>query len=149
MKENSGSFIRQIVFGESVLAIVLKAEFKENGIKFFTPNHFSQQLGYMNRPSGYVIEPHLHNSVLRNVEYTNEVLFIKSGKVRVDFYTPEKNYIESLILNTGDIVLLASGGHGFEILEDSEIVEVKQGPYVGDHDKTRFPAVHTEKLNIN
>jgi hypothetical protein len=92
----------------------------------------------MNRPRGYVINPHLHNSVPRQVEFTNEVLFIRSGVVRVDFYDNQKKYLESRILSAGDVLLLVFGGHGFEILEDAEIIEVKQGPYAGDADKTHF-----------
>ena len=124
--------------GDQFLAMILRAEFRADGIEFFTPDNFSQQLGYMNRPRGYQIQPHLHNPVPRQVQYTNEVLFIKKGCVRVDFYSESKNYIESSLLKSGDIILLARGGHGFEMLEDSEIIEVKQGPYAGDHDKTRF-----------
>ena len=92
----------------------------------------------MQRPKNYIIEPHLHNKVHREVNLTNEVLFIKSGKVRVDFYDLDKKYFESQILRKGDIILLAFGGHGFEMLEKSEIIEVKQGPYAGDKDKERF-----------
>jgi hypothetical protein len=98
----------------------------------------------MNRPKGYVIPPHLHNSVLREVHFTKEVLFIKSGKVKVDFYDDNKNYLESHILQQGDIVLLAFGGHGFEMLEATEMIEVKQGPYVGDADKICFEQIATD-----
>lgn len=124
-----------------MLALILRAEYRAEGIKFFTPNEFSQQLGYMNRPSGYVIPPHVHNPVAREVQFTKEVLIIKSGKVRVDFYDDAQNYLESRVLHQGDIVLLAFGGHGFEMIEDSEIVEVKQGPYCGEADKTRFSGI--------
>jgi mannose-6-phosphate isomerase-like protein (cupin superfamily) len=123
-----------------MLALILRAEYHAEGIQFFTPNDFSQQLGYMNRPEGYVIPPHVHNSVAREVHFTKEVLFIKSGKVRVDFYDDAQNYLESRVLNKGDFVLLAFGGHGFTMLEPTEMIEVKQGPYAGDHDKTRFTA---------
>ena len=92
----------------------------------------------MNRPAGYVIDPHIHNPVVREVHFTNEVLIIRSGQVRVDFYSDEQKYLESRKLGTGDIILLIRGGHGFVMLENSEIVEVKQGPYAGDKDKTRF-----------
>lgn len=130
--------IDNIKWNGRIIATLLRSTFHDEGIKFFTPDDFSQQLAYMNRPRGYVILPHLHNSVLREVQFTQEVLFIKSGKVRVDFYDDEKSYLESRILNAGDVILLAFGGHGFEMLEASEIIEVKQGPYVGDLDKTRF-----------
>jgi len=125
---------------EQLLAVIIRAGFRAEGIVFFTPGEFSQQLGYMNRSKGYVIPPHVHNPVMREVMHTNEVLLIKSGRVRVDFYTEEKNYIESRTLSIGDVILLADGGHGFEMLENSEIIEVKQGPYSGDLDKTRFEA---------
>jgi hypothetical protein len=69
------------------------------------------------------------------------VLFIKSGKVRVDFYSTEQEYITSRILYKGDVILLANGGHGFKMLEQSEIIEVKQGPYCGEMDKVRFSPV--------
>jgi hypothetical protein len=82
------------------------------------------------------------------VQFTKEVLFIKSGKVRVDFYDDEKKYIESRVLVSGDVILLAFGGHGFEMLEDSEIIEVKQGPYVGEKDKTRFDPVSKDQIKI-
>jgi hypothetical protein len=120
------------------LGIILRSNFKREGIEFFTPPDFSQQLGYMLRPKGYIITPHSHNLVQRDVFFTNEVLFIKSGTVRVDFYDGAQNYFESRTLFQGDTILLAHGGHGFEILEEAEIIEVKQGPWVGERDKTRF-----------
>ncbi len=141
--------IENIHHNDTLLALIVRANYHAEGIQFFTPNDFSQQLGYMNRPQGYVIPPHVHNPVAREVQYTKEVLIIKSGKVRVDFYDDQQNYLQSRILNDGDIVLLAFGGHGFEMLEPSEIVEVKQGPYAGDQDKTRFNPVAAENLKIN
>jgi mannose-6-phosphate isomerase-like protein (cupin superfamily) len=86
--------------------------------------------------------------VERSVHYTKEVLFIKSGRVRVDFYDDAQNYLESRILEAGDVILLAYGGHGFEMLEPTEMIEVKQGPYAGDADKTRFPPVPAGKVRL-
>ena len=120
------------------LSLIIRRAYKSEGIEFFTPNNYSQQLGYMNRPQGYVIEPHIHNSLSREVFFTNEVLFIRSGKMNVDFYDDDQNYLCSRILYEGDIILLIRGGHGFKMLEPTEIIEVKQGPYAGDLDKTRF-----------
>lgn len=137
--------IERIIFQGKELGLILRSSFRKDGIEFLTPNTYSQQLGYMNRPAGYVIAPHVHNPVPREVQYTKEVLFIKSGRVRVDFYSDAQQYFESAILETGDIILLAYGGHGFEMLEPTEIIEVKQGPYAGDGDKTRFaPHLPTE-----
>jgi hypothetical protein len=130
--------LQQIIKDGLLLAVIVRSGFNKPGIHFFTPGDFSQQLGYMNRQKGYVIDPHVHNVVERKVTLTQEVLFIKSGVVRVDFYDDDKNYLESTSLHKGDVILLAAGGHGFEILEDAEIIEVKQGPYCGDQDKVRF-----------
>jgi mannose-6-phosphate isomerase-like protein (cupin superfamily) len=138
--------IENIIHDGRVLATLLRSTYNEPGIKFFTPDEYSQQLAYMNRPQGYVIKPHVHNSVPRQVQFTKEVLFIKSGSVRVDFYDDEQSYLESRILNPGDVILLAFGGHGFEMLESSEIIEVKQGPYAGDADKTRFEPISNQQL---
>lgn len=124
-----------------ILAIIIYNNFNKQGIHFFTTPELSQQLAYMRHPAGKVIEAHVHNPVPREVSYTQEVLFLKQGKLRVDFYNSEKKYIVSRILEGGDIILLATGGHGFEVLEEIEMVEVKQGPYVGEQDKTRFQGI--------
>lgn len=138
--------IERITYQQLELAIIIRNSFQKDGIEFFTPNDYSQQIGYMNRPRGYVIDPHIHNPVQRQVQFTKEVLFIKSGSMQVDFYDEEQYYIESRILNAGDFILLAFGGHGFEMLEDCEIIEVKQGPYAGDGDKTRFNPTSRKRL---
>ena len=140
--------IENVIHKKKILSVIIRANYKAEGIKFFTPNEFSQQLGYMNRPKGYIISPHLHNPIPREVKFTKEVLFIKSGKVRVDFYDDEKNYLESQILNKGDVILLAMGGHGFEMIKSSEIIEVKQGPYCGEKDKIRFNPIDKEKIKF-
>jgi mannose-6-phosphate isomerase-like protein (cupin superfamily) len=138
--------IEIITQGNLQLAIIIRSDFKKEGIEFFTNDNDSQQLGYMNRPEGYMIVPHRHNLVAREVHLTQEVLFIKSGKVRVDFYDNLQNYIKSAVLEKGDVILLSDGGHGFKMLEKSEMIEVKQGPYCGDEDKIRFSPVDENDL---
>ena len=130
--------IEKVMHNEEMLALIIRADFRKDGIEFFTPGEFSQQLAYMNRPQGYRIQPHVHNEVHRDVELTQEVLFLKSGKVKIDFYDKHRNHIEDRVLARGDVILLAAGGHGFTMLEPTEMIEVKQGPYAGDRDKTRF-----------
>jgi mannose-6-phosphate isomerase-like protein (cupin superfamily) len=134
--------------GDQLFAIIVSREFNESGIHFFTPNDLSQQLAYMRHPAGKVIDPHIHNPVARNVQYTQEVLFIKRGRLRVDFYDNDQKYLESRILQAGDVILLATGGHGFEVLEEIEMIEVKQGPYAGDDDKTRFDGISAREVTI-
>jgi mannose-6-phosphate isomerase-like protein (cupin superfamily) len=140
--------IENVICNGKLLSLIIRSNYSSKGIEFFTPDDFSQQLAYMNRSKNYVIPPHVHNAVQRNVHYTQEVLIIKSGKVRVDYYDDDKSYLESRILNKGDVILLAYGGHGFEMLEDSEIIEVKQGPYSGEMDKVRFEPVNKDILEI-
>lgn len=121
-----------------LLAIIIRNDFDKPGISFFTPNELSQQLAYMHHPAGKIIEPHVHNPVPREVTYTQEVLFLRKGRMRVDFYSNAREYLHSRELGPGDVILLATGGHGFEVLEEIQMIEVKQGPYSGDLDKTRF-----------
>jgi mannose-6-phosphate isomerase-like protein (cupin superfamily) len=140
--------IETLKSGDQLLAVIVSRDFHEPGIHFFTPNDLSQQLAFMRHPAGKVIDPHVHNPVSRNVHYTQEVLFIKRGRLRVDFYDNDQRYIESRVLQGGDVILLATGGHGFEVLEEVEMIEVKQGPYAGDADKTRFDGVSAELVTI-
>jgi hypothetical protein len=130
--------IERITYKEDEFALILRSNYKKDGVSFVTPDHYSQQLAYMKHPKGKGIMAHVHNSVLREVEYTSEVLFIKKGKLRVDFFNNSQEYIESRVLMEGDVILLLKGGHGFEVIEDLEMIEVKQGPYVGEKDKTKF-----------
>jgi hypothetical protein len=127
-----------IKHNDQIYAIIIKNQFNKQGVHFFTPDEFSQQLGYMRHPEGKKIEPHFHNPVRRDVVYTQEVLVIKKGKVKVNFYDDNKIYLTERVLETGDVILLSNGGHGFEMLQETEMIEIKQGPYCGDADKTRF-----------
>ena len=140
--------IEEIKYKDKLLAIIIPGNFNKEGIHFFTPNDLSQQLAYMHHPKGKVIEPHVHNPVPRQVQYTQEVLFLKKGKLRVDFYDDDQNYLESRLLCQGDVILLATGGHGFEVIEEIEMIEVKQGPYAGEEDKTRFIGIKKETAII-
>lgn len=120
------------------IAIIIRSSYEQEGIRFFTSDDFSQQLAYMKRPEGYSITPHIHCRVNREVQLTQEVLFIKKGKVQIDFFDNDQCFLQSKTLKTGDVILLAAGGHGLTFLEQSEIIEVKQGPYIQDKDKIRF-----------
>jgi mannose-6-phosphate isomerase-like protein (cupin superfamily) len=120
------------------MAIIIRSNYSEEGIHFLTPDNYSQQLAYMHHKAGHQIIPHFHNMVSRTVHYTQEVLVIRKGRVKVNFYNTDKEGVADTILNAGDVILLCSGGHGFEILEETEMIEIKQGPYVGGNDKTRF-----------
>ena len=141
--------IEKIKYKDLTLGIIIRAAYKKEGIEFFTNDEDSQQLGYMNRPKDYIIAPHRHNLVPREVHLTQEVLYIKSGKVRVDFFDNNQEYVSSSILQMGDVILLSDGGHGFKMIENSEIIEIKQGPYCGEQDKVRFLPISDNQVIIN
>jgi mannose-6-phosphate isomerase-like protein (cupin superfamily) len=130
--------IKRIEYGGELIALVVPADHVPVGVEFYTPNEFSQQLASMRRPAGHRIPAHVHHEVPREVRFTREVLFIRRGRARLDLYTQSRQFIESLELVAGDVILLAAGGHGMTMIEDTEIVEVKQGPYAGTEDKERF-----------
>lgn len=138
--------LEKIFNGDQFLGLIIRKDYHETGIQFLTDDQSPQQLGYMSRAKNYIIAPHVHNIVSRTVELTQEVLIIQKGKVRVDYYDNNKNYLESRIAYEGDILFLGYGGHGFKMLEDSEIVEVKQGPYCGTNDKVRFEPIDDNKV---
>jgi mannose-6-phosphate isomerase-like protein (cupin superfamily) len=142
------SNVERVFSGSDLLAMIIRCEFCEKGVHFFTDNAASQQLAFMRHPAGKLIEPHVHNPVPRDVQFTQEVLFIRKGRLRVDFYDKDQHYLESSILRSGDAILLIQGGHGFEILEEIEMFEVKQGPYIAERDKTRFVGIEQSEIKI-
>jgi hypothetical protein len=138
--------VQNVCDDSGLLAVIIRADFQADGIVFATPNDLPQQLGYMKRPAGYEIDPHVHVLKRYDVQYSSETLFIRKGKVRIDFYSEDRQYLSSEILMAGDVVLLSRGGHGFEMLEESEIIEVKQGPYESDNDKIRFEGIKKNQI---
>lgn len=138
--KNNPSGIESVVDtdGNSVLALIIRASFDKPGINFVTGDESVHQLGVLRWPQGHVIDAHVHNPLKRTIDSTQEVLFVRKGRARLDLYSANREYRCSRELFAGDVVFLPSGGHGFEMLDDTEIVEVKQGPYHGESEKTRF-----------
>ena len=128
---------------ENPNAIVIRKNAKVQGITFFSPSNFSQQLGLMSRPKGYKVPLHRHNEVERKILNTQEVLVIRNGSCLIHIYGESLEDVNTTILNEGDVILLAHGAHSIEMLQDSEILEVKQGPYAGDNDKTILDLEHS------
>lgn len=131
---------------QKTLAIIIRDNYNSEGIEFLTPNEYSQQLAYMHHPSGKKIDAHVHNEVHRSILNTQEVLVIKKGVLRVDFYDDVQVYLGSKRLFKGDIILLVSGGHGFTVEEEVIMVEIKQGPYSGSTDKKRFQGTDDSRI---
>lgn len=130
--------LEKIMVGDQVLAIVLRKEFSEPGPSFFTPGEFSQQLGMLVHKKGKIVKRHRHKLVRREIFRTQEVLVLLEGKIRVDLYNDRAKKIKTVVLGSGDSILLARGGHKVRVLEDAKIIEVKQGPYAGFDDKEFF-----------
>ena len=131
------------------LALVIKSNYSKEGIEFFTGDDISLQMGYMTHKTGNIVKAHVHNNIERTITGTPEVLIIKKGKMRLDLYTQEREYVESTILEQGDIVLLSHGGHGLKCLDNAEMIEVKQGPYLGEKDKVRYKGISDNEVIIN
>lgn len=127
---------------EGLLAILVPGDYHGDGtsraVEFFTTPDLPQQLAYMRHAAGKVIPPHIHHEYRREVRRTCEVLVIRSGVVRVDFFTSGRESAGSRTLRTGDTLLIVAGGHSFTVLEDVEMVELKSGPYNPSLDKVYF-----------
>lgn len=141
--------IENIKNKNDLYAIIVRSKYrKKNGINFFTPDKLNLQCGFMKHKKNYVINPHLHQKRSNKVFYTSETLIILKGKVRIDFYDTKKKYLLSKILGAFDIIILIKGGHGFKILTNCEMIEVKQGPYMFLKDKEKFHMEKIKKLKI-
>ncbi len=132
-----------------MLALIVRGKYRnKKGISFFTPNDSTQQFGYMYHKKKHIIKPHLHKKRLTKILYTTEVILILKGIVRVDFYDPKKKYLFSKIIKKNDIIMLVSGGHGFKVLKDVQMLEIKQGPYSLSKDKIKFDNIDETKIKI-
>lgn len=128
--------------GMGLLAIVVRRDGgpAPPGAEFFTDTDSPLQLGTLRRPRGFKVPPHRHVAVERTVWRTQEVLFLCSGRMRVTVFNAHGHPVSEATLCPGDAVMFAAGGHAVEFLEDSEVIEVKGGPYLGREDKEPLPA---------
>jgi hypothetical protein len=131
--------IEKIEWNDEVFALILRADYELEGVNFITSQDNPLQLGVLKHQQGSRIKPHIHRSFPKTIKEVQEVLHIEYGKVEAEFYETGGKKVGAVILKSGDTILLLLGGHGFNILEDSKIIEIKQGPYRGeDKDKERF-----------
>jgi len=141
--------IEKIIYKKKLLALIVRGKYRnKKGITFFTPNNFTQQFGYIKHKKKYSIKPHLHKKRLTKIFHTTEVILLLKGILRVDFYSPVKKYLFSKILKEKDIIMLVHGGHGFKILKDVEMLEIKQGPYNLIKDKVKFDNIDDKKIKL-
>lgn len=140
--ENGAEYVYGMptVDGSELLAIVVRADSRHVSTRFFTDPQHTFQLGVVRKAAGDVIPPHYHPDVPRpEVRRTHEVLFVRSGFLRVYFYDSHHDLVDKTLLGKGDAVLFLGGGHGFRAEEDCDLLEVKQGPYLADRDKVPVP----------
>jgi len=141
--------IEKIKHKKKLYALIVRKQYrKKKGINFFTSKEDTQQFGYMKHKKNHVIMPHRHNKRLTKVLTTTEVILLFKGMLRVDFYNEKKFYLFSKKLYAGDIIMLVNGGHGFKVLKDVEMLEVKQGPYNLATDKVKFGNVDEKKIKF-
>ena len=141
--------IEKIIHKKKLLALIVRGKYRNRkGVTFFTPNESTQQFGYMKHKKRHIIKPHLHKKRVTKISYTTEVILIFKGKLRVDFYNYYKKYLFSKILKEKDIIMLVHGGHGFKVLKNIEMLEIKQGPYSLIKDKIKFEEVNEKKIRI-
>ena len=141
--------IEQITHKKKMLALIVRGRYRsKKGIHFFTPNSATQQFGYMKHKKKHIIKPHLHRKRLTKILTTTEVIFILKGELRVDFYTQTKKYLFSKVLKKNDIIMLVNGGHGFKVLKNIEMLEIKQGPYSLSKDKVKFENINENNIKI-
>ena len=141
--------IERILYKKKLFALIVRSKYrKKDGIKFFTPKEATQQFGYMKHKKNHVIKPHNHNKRSTEILKTTEVILVLKGVLRVDFYDNRKKYLFSKIVKEKDIIMLIHGGHGFKVLKNVEMIEVKQGPYSLSSDKTKFNSIDEKKIKI-
>jgi len=130
--------IEQITDNGQVLCIIIRASFIPDKTTFLTPSDYKQQVGYVVYPAGGEIVRHVHKPLERHLVGTSEVLVVRQGRCLVDIYSDAREMVTTRELGPGDIMLMVSGGHGFRMLEDTVLLEIKQGPYTGVDEKERF-----------
>lgn len=141
--------IEKILYKKKLFALIVRKNFrKKKGINFFTSNNLNLQCGFMKHEKNHFIKPHRHQKRENKIFYTSEVLLILKGKLRVDFYNNNKNYLYSKIVNVNDILILIKGSHGFKVLSPIEMLEIKQGPYKMSKDKIKFRPVNENIIKI-
>lgn len=130
--------IEWIKDGETILSLVIHPVALPEKTTFFTPDEFTQQAGFVVYPTGGEIANHTHKPIIRQLTGTPETLIIRKGRLLARFYNLKHELRGQTEVAAGDILMLVNGGHGFTVLEDTVLLEIKQGPYTGLDEKERF-----------
>jgi hypothetical protein len=121
-----------------VFAYVMRDTPGEKRTTFLTPDEAIQQVGFVVHPAGAEVKRHYHLPLERSIVGTPEVLVVRQGRCEMDVYDDGQELVCTRELETGDIMVMVGGGHGFRMVEDTVLLEVKQGPYYGPDEKAYF-----------
>jgi quercetin dioxygenase-like cupin family protein len=121
-----------------LIALVLRGTADAEETTFVTPPEAGLQVGLVVYPAGGEVPRHTHRPIERHHIGTPEVLVVRKGRCIADLYDDDRNPLTSVEIAGGDVIVLLSGGHGFRMIEDTVLLEVKQGPYPGRDEKDRF-----------
>jgi hypothetical protein len=130
--------IETVSDGSTLYCYIIRASFNPTRTTFVTPSDATQQVGFIVYPGGGQVPRHLHKQLERRVRGTPEVLVVRSGQCEVDIFDYDQRPVATRPLETGDVIVLVAGGHGFRMQKDTVLLEIKQGPYLGADDKVLF-----------
>ena len=130
--------IEIIQAGGHILCYLIHSAYRPQATTFITDADARQQVGFIVYPKGGVIARHLHRSLERHLIGMSEVLVVRSGRCEIDVYDDEHKLVATRELNAGEVAIMVAGGHGFRVLENTVMLEIKQGPYLGAQDKELF-----------
>lgn len=130
--------IEHITWNGKPLCYIIRGELNPEKTTFLTPLEFNLQVGYIVHPAGREIPRHVHRPIERKIWGTAEVLIVRKGGCEIDVYNDDRQVVATRELREGDLMIMVGGGHGFRMLEDTVLIEVKQGPYPGIEEKERF-----------
>ncbi len=132
--------IIEIKDGDTILAKLIPNEDWVEGLAFFSDDSDFIQVGTWGYDAGKELLGHVHNNFERKAFVTQEVLYIRKGKVKAKIYDLNDKPVDEVEAKEGDTMILLNGGHGYSILEDgTQVLEVKNGPYAGpDKDRRRL-----------
>jgi len=132
--------IKEIIYNNEILARHIPSEAWATSLGFYSHDEEFIQVGTWKYNQGKELNKHIHNPVERIVSRTQEVLYVKKGSIKAQIYSLAEVYVDEIIVKEGDTLILLNSGHGYVILEDNtQVLEVKNGPYLGaEVDRRRF-----------
>jgi hypothetical protein len=141
--------ITKVFHKKKLYAMIIKNKYRnKKGITFFSPDNLPQQFGYINHVKNHIILPHQHKRRRTKVLYTTEIIIMLKGILRVDFYNSKNKYLLSKRVKKGELIFLMHGGHGFKVLKDAQMIEVKQGPFLKIKDKVKFKNIDEKMIKF-